>query len=127
MSHEKFPLRVNDARIAQADIRSGLIAAADAGFSFYEPRFMQRAIGLLHLSDALTDGKMMTEITDLDHVLPGEGGLALVDFLNAILSTGYTGSVEVFHSKYELDEPTTVARQVFRQASRLLSTAIEEV
>jgi sugar phosphate isomerase/epimerase len=49
--------------------------------------------------------------------------------LKAILDTGYVGplSVEVFHSKYELDEPAVVAQEAFRQASQLLSTVIKEV
>ena len=87
------------------------------------------AIGLVHLSDALTDGKTMGEIADYDRVLPGEGGLPLADYLKAILNTGYAGplSVEVFHSKYELGKPAMVAQEAFRQASQLLSTVIKEV
>jgi len=87
------------------------------------------AIGLVHLSDALTEGKTMAEIADLDRVLPGEGGLPLANFVRAILDTGYTGplSVEVFHPKYELDEPATVAGQAFWQARELLSEVIKGV
>lgn len=88
--------------------------------------FPPDAIGLVHLSDALTEGKVMAEITDLDRVLPGEGGLPLADFLMAILDTGYAGplSVEVFHPKYKLREPSTIAGQAFQQARDLLSEVI---
>lgn len=87
------------------------------------------AIGLVHLSDALTAGKMMAEITDSDRVLPGDGGLPLANYVKAILDTGYAGplSVEVFHPKYELYEPAMVAQEAFQQARRLLLTATKEV
>ena len=83
------------------------------------------AIGLVHLSDALTEGKTMAEITDSERVLPGEGGLPLADYVKAILNTGYAGpfSVEVFHPKYKLDDPAMVAKDAFRRASRLLATS----
>ncbi len=87
------------------------------------------AIGLVHLSDALTEGKTVGGIADSDRVLPGEGGLPLADYLKAILDTRYAGplSVEVFHPKYELGEPAIVAQEAFRKASQLLSTVIKEV
>ncbi len=86
-------------------------------------------IGLVHLSDALTDGKTLAEITDRDRVLPGEGGLPLAAYVKAILDTGYAGplSVEAFHPKYESGEQTTVAKEAFRKVDQLLSTVIKEV
>jgi len=83
------------------------------------------AIGLVHLSDALTAGRTMAEITDSERVLPGEGGLPLADCVKAILNTGYAGpfSVEVFHPKYKLDNPAMVAKDAFRWASALLTTS----
>lgn len=87
------------------------------------------AIGLVHLSDALTEGRAMAEITDSDRVLPGEGGLPLADYVKAIVDTGYTGplSVEVFHRKYELVEPAQVAEQAFRRANQLFHEVAKEV
>ena len=87
------------------------------------------AIGLVHLSDALTEGKTMAEITDSDRVLPGKGGLPLADYVKSILGTGYAGSfsVEVFHPEYELHEPANVAEQAMLQATELLSTLRKEV
>jgi len=87
------------------------------------------AIGLVHMSDALTVGKTMAEITDSDRVLPGEGGLPLADYLKTILDTGYAGplSVEVFHPKYELGEPEIVADEAFRRANQLLRNVAKEV
>ena len=38
MSHGKILLGLNGATIVRASLESGLIAARDAGFSFYEPR-----------------------------------------------------------------------------------------
>lgn len=87
------------------------------------------AIGLVHLSDALTEGKTMAEITDSDRVLPGEGGLPLAEYVKAITDTGYTGpfSVEVFHPKYKLDDPAMVAQDAFRWANKLLDEVAKEV
>ncbi len=87
------------------------------------------AIGLVHLSDALTAGKQVAEITDSDRVLPGEGGLPLAGYVKAIVDTGYAGpfSVEVFHPKYGLGEPEMVAQDAFRRASQLLNEVAKEV
>ncbi|MCD6494737.1 hypothetical protein J7K60_01645, partial [Candidatus Bipolaricaulota bacterium] len=38
MTHKSFPLGLNGATIAQANLESGLTVAKDAGFSYYEPR-----------------------------------------------------------------------------------------
>ena len=65
------------------------------------------------------------ELQDADRVLSGEGGLPLVDYVKAILGTGYSGplSVEAFHPNYELGEPAMVAQEAFRQAEALLVTS----
>jgi 4-hydroxyphenylpyruvate dioxygenase len=83
------------------------------------------AIGLVHLSDAITEGKAGTELLDEDRVLPGEGGLPLAVLLGAIGQTGYRGavSVEVFHPKYGASNPHDVACEAYRRAVRVLSEA----
>ena len=60
------------------------------------------AIGLVHLSDALTAGRALKDSLDQDRVLPGEGRLPLVGILEATASTGYQGlvSVEVSPPRY---------------------------
>jgi sugar phosphate isomerase/epimerase len=79
-------------------------------------------IGVVHISDALTEGKSLKELVDADRVLPGEGGLPLVETMDAIRQTGYRGgmSVEVFHPKYGRGDATAVARDAHRRAVSLL-------
>ncbi len=79
-------------------------------------------IGIVHISDALTGGKKLNELLDADRVLPGEGGLPLVETMDAIRQTGYRGgmSVEVFHPKYAKMPAAEVARDAFKRASSLL-------
>lgn len=86
-------------------------------------RLPSSAIGLVHLSDALTTGKGLEELHDEDRVLPGEGGLPLEDLLDGIRRTGYSGpvSVEVFHPKYGERDPAAVARDAFRAAHGILT------
>ncbi|MFH1609157.1 MAG: sugar phosphate isomerase/epimerase [Candidatus Bipolaricaulota bacterium] len=88
-------------------------------------RLPASAIGLVHLSDAITAGKGLEELRDEDRVLPGEGGLPLKDLLDGIRRTGYSGpvSVEVFHPKYGERDPAAVARDAFRTARDLLTAA----
>ncbi|MBC7093323.1 sugar phosphate isomerase/epimerase [Candidatus Bipolaricaulota bacterium] len=88
-------------------------------------RLPRTAIGLVHLSDAITKGKAVEELRDEDRVLPGEGGLPLVDILTAIGRTGYRGpvSVEVFHPKYREQDPYEVARDARRRAREVLTEA----
>ena len=60
-------------------------------------------IGLIHLSDAIVGDRSVSEISDDDRVLPGEGGLPLDVYLRALAKISFCGpvSVEVFHPKYE--------------------------
>lgn len=83
------------------------------------------AIGLVHLSDALTRGTTLEELRDGDRVLPGEGELPLVDLLTAISRTGYHGpaSVEVFHPRYGERDSTEVAREAYQLAQDVLKAA----
>jgi len=83
------------------------------------------AIGLVHLSDALTKAKTPEELRDEDRVLPGEGGLPLTDFLRVILCTGYRGpvSVEVFHPRYKERDPAVVAQEAYHRAKEVLQTS----
>lgn len=80
------------------------------------------AIGLIHVSDALIAGKQAWEVTDVDRVLPGEGGLPLQEILQAIRTTEYNGrvSVEVFHPKYSLLPPEAVAQDAYARTVALL-------
>ncbi len=82
-------------------------------------------IGLVHLSDAITEGKAVEELTDEDRVLPGEGSLRLPDILAAIRKSGFKGmvSVEVFHPKYSAMDPYIVAREAFVRARDILKEA----
>lgn len=88
-------------------------------------RLPKAAIGLVHLSDAITAGKAVEELRDENRVLPGEGGLPLLDILTAIHRTGYQGpvSVEVFHPKYGDQDPYAVARDAHRRAREILTQA----
>jgi sugar phosphate isomerase/epimerase len=83
------------------------------------------AIGLVHLSDALSEGKERSELLDGDRVLPGEGGLPLRELLAAIADTGYRGpvSVEVFHPKYGNRSPHEVAREARERTLQILRQA----
>ncbi|UCF99665.1 MAG: sugar phosphate isomerase/epimerase [Spirochaetaceae bacterium] len=79
-------------------------------------------IGVVHISDALTRGRSVSQIVDEDRVLPGEGVLDLVTTMEALRRTGYHGlmSVEVFHPKYAKEEPESVARQAYLRTEKLL-------
>jgi sugar phosphate isomerase/epimerase len=79
-------------------------------------------IGIVHISDALTKGKKLSELLDADRVLPGEGGLPLAEIMDAIRQTGYRNgaSVEVFHPKYAKLPAADVARDAFQRAASLL-------
>ena len=79
-------------------------------------------IGIVHISDALTKGKKLNELLDADRVLPGDGGLPLVETMDAIRQTGYRGgmSVEVFHPKYAKMRVADVARDAFQRGTLLL-------
>ncbi len=83
------------------------------------------AIGLVHLSDAITSGKAIEELRDEDRVLPGEGGLPVEELLVGIRRTGYRGpvSVEVFHPRYGEREPRAVAKDAFHAARAALASA----
>jgi len=74
-------------------------------------------IGLIHLSDAIVGNRPITDITDGDRVLPGEGGLSLTEYLSAFSSIGFAGpiSVEVFHPKYELVQPGKGAMEAWKR------------
>jgi 2-keto-myo-inositol isomerase len=82
-------------------------------------------IGIVHISDALTTGKKLNELLDADRVLPGEGGLPLVETMDAIRQTGYRGgmSVEVFHPKYARLAAADVARDAYKRATSLLKAS----
>ncbi len=84
-----------------------------------------RAIGLVHLSDALTGEEGAEALRDADRVLPGEGGLPIAALLGAILAGGYRGpaSVEVFHPRYGEADALSVARQAYRSARQALAAA----
>ena len=62
---------------------------------------------------ALTGDKKPAELQDADRVLPGEGGLPLVDLLTAISGIGYKSavSVEVFRPKYGDHDSREAARK----------------
>ncbi len=79
-------------------------------------------IGVVHITDAVTDGKHLKDLVDADRVLPGEGGLPMVETMDAIRQTGYRGgmSVEVFHPKYGTQAVADVARDAHRRATSLL-------
>ncbi len=85
----------------------------------------EEAIGLVHLSDAVTAGKAVGELEDSDRVLPGEGALPLVEILSGIRATGYIGaaSVEVFHPKYGREDSRSVALAAYRRLRELLRRA----
>lgn len=89
------------------------------------PSLPSMAIGLVHLSDALTRGTTLEELRDGDRVLPGEGELPLVDLLTAISRTGYHGpiSVEVFHPRYGERDPAEVSREAYHRAQTVLQAA----
>jgi len=110
----RFPLVLDTFHLALSRTRPDEIA-----------RLPSSAIGLVHLSDAITAGKGLEELRDEDRVLPGEGGLPLVDILTAIHRTGYRGpvSVEVFHPKYGEQDPYAVARDAHRRAREVLAQA----
>ena len=82
-------------------------------------------IGLVHLSDAILAGKAPEQLRDEGRVLPGEGGLPLVEILGAIRRTGYCGrlSVEVFHPKYGKRAPDEVAREAHQRALEVMQAA----
>ena len=107
-----FPLVLDTFHLAISRTRPDEIARLPAS-----------AIGLVHLSDALTTGKGLEELRDEDRVLPGEGGLPLGDLLGGIRRTGYSGpvSVEVFHPKYGERDPVAVAQDAFRMACEILT------
>jgi sugar phosphate isomerase/epimerase len=88
-------------------------------------RLSPKAIGLVHLSDAITTGKTLEELNDIDRVLPGEGGLPLTDLMAAIYQVGYRGpiSVEVFHPKYQNEDPYKVAAEAMSRTKQLLKDA----
>jgi sugar phosphate isomerase/epimerase len=85
-------------------------------------RLPAELIGVVHITDAVTDGKLLKDLVDADRVLPGEGGLPLVETMDAIRQTGYRGgmSVEVFHPKYGTQAAADVAREAHRRATSLL-------
>lgn len=92
-------------------------------------RLPAAAIGLVHLSDAITSGETIEELRDEDRVLPGEGGLPVETLLAGIQRTGYRGpvSVEVFHPRYGEQDPVDVAREAFRSARAALASAGWEI
>jgi sugar phosphate isomerase/epimerase len=85
-------------------------------------RLPKELIGVVHITDALTEGKRLKELVDADRVLPGEGGLPMTEIMDAIRQTGYRDgmSVEVFHPKYARQDVATVAREAYRRAESLL-------
>lgn len=85
-------------------------------------RLPKETIGVVHITDALTEGKRYEELVDADRVLPGEGGLPLVEIMEAIRQTGYRGgmSVEVFHPKYAKRNVAAVAGEAHQRAVELL-------
>ena len=82
-------------------------------------------IGLIHLSDAIVGDRLMTDITDEDRVLPGEGGLPLSDYVGALANIGFEGplSVEVFHPKYENINPGKGALEAYVRTHSALASA----
>lgn len=82
-------------------------------------------IGLIHLSDAIVGDRPITEITDSDRVLSGEGGLPLAEYLQACVGIHFGGpiSVEVFHPKYESMAPGRGAREARVRAYSALAAA----
>lgn len=82
-------------------------------------------IGLIHLSDAIVGDHSLSDISDADRVLPGEGGLPLSDYLRALAETGFGGpvSVEVFHPKYERIGPGKGALEARTRAYSALASA----
>ncbi|MFC2108636.1 sugar phosphate isomerase/epimerase family protein [Candidatus Bipolaricaulota bacterium] len=82
-------------------------------------------IGLVHLSDAIVGDRSVSDISDEDRVLPGEGGLPLQDYLGALADIGFGGpiSVEVFHPKYECVGPGRGALEAWIRASSALTSA----
>jgi sugar phosphate isomerase/epimerase len=85
-------------------------------------RLPAELIGVVHITDAVTDGKHLKDLVDADRVLPGEGGLPMVETMDAIRQTGYRGgmSVEVFHPRYGTQAAAEVAREAHRRATSLL-------
>ena len=82
-------------------------------------------IGLIHLSDAIVGDRSISDISDDNRVLPGEGGLPLAEYLRALAEIRYDGpvSVEVFHPKYESIGAGKGARDAWKRAFSALSAA----
>ena len=82
-------------------------------------------IGLIHLSDALVQGRPLADLLDQDRVLPPEGGLPLPDYMQAFAEIGYANpvSVEVFYPRYALVEPVMGAREALTRACDVLTSA----
>jgi len=82
-------------------------------------------IGLVHLSDALTDGGSVSGVLDKDRVLPGEGGLPVQGYIEALAAIGFRGpmSVEVFHERYRSIDPGEGARRAWASVYDLLASA----
>lgn len=84
-------------------------------------RLPSELIEVVHVSDAIVL-ETISQVTDADRVLPGEGDLPLDDYIKAILDTGFKGpfSVEVFHEKYGEQSPTKVAERSHKLVSDLI-------
>jgi sugar phosphate isomerase/epimerase len=111
-----IPLVLDTFHLAVSGTDASAIRALDA-----------RSIGLVHLSDALVRGAM-EELTDAERVLPGEdGGLPVVELLGGVLDAGYRGwvSVEVFHPRYGMANPSSTARRAYRSAREAIVAARE--
>ena len=82
-------------------------------------------IGLIHLSDAIVGDHSVSDISDEDRVLPGEGELPLLNYLGALADIGYVGpvSVEVFHPKYADIGPGRGALEAHIRARSALASA----
>lgn len=85
-------------------------------------QYPSQVIGTVHITDAVLEGKSLAELADTDRVLPGEGGLRLADFMQALRKTGYREdmSVEVFHPKYGRSDPFEVASTAYQRTTDLL-------
>jgi 2-keto-myo-inositol isomerase len=84
------------------------------------------AIAICHVDDAPTD-RPREDQHDRDRVLPGDGGLPLVDLVRSLRAVGYHGplSLELFHEGLWAQDPVAVATEGRRRLERLLQAAGE--
>lgn len=82
-------------------------------------------IVIARLEDA--DKRPLDQLGDADRLLPGDGVLALRDFVRNLESTGYAGvySIELHRSPYERWEPRRLARAA-RESMEAVCAEVEE-